>query len=86
MIKILMPYVREWNLLLPQSTRAVPNETVLNFLSCLGIKAKNYGLDYETFLRKHNEKEALLIAGSMYMVGGVRALIVKEERAVWEKN
>ncbi|NMC64010.1 MAG: hypothetical protein GYA55_12675 [SAR324 cluster bacterium] len=83
MLKILMPYVSKWNLLLPQSTRAVPNEVVSDFLSCFDIKAKDYGSDYQALLKENLNGGVLLVAGSMYMVGPLRALLVKEERALW---
>lgn len=83
MIQLLLPYVREWNLLSPQSTRAVPNKTVSDFLLDLGVKAVDYGSRYDSFLKDHLRHEPLLVAGSMYMVGGVRALLVKEEKVLW---
>ena len=86
MMELLRPYVTEWNLLLPQSTRAVPNREVMEALSCSGVKAIDFGTDYEGFLKSRPEGEPLLVAGSMYMVGAVRSLVVGEERILWHRG
>ena len=86
MVGLLIPYVKEWNLLLPQSTRAVPTAEVARFLSCNGIKARDFGSDYDGFLSSWDSKEPLLVAGSMYMVGAFRGLIVRDEIPIWTRR
>lgn len=83
MIDILRPCAKSWRLLLPQSTRAVPTSKVAEYLSCSGIKATDFSDNYEAFVADIQNEELLVVAGSIYMVGQVRALLGGEEKLLW---
>lgn len=86
MIETIKPFSTSWNLLLPQSTRAVPTSEISDYLSCSGIRARDLGGDYETFLRDLRPGRTVLVVGSMYMVGALRQLIIPEERQLWQSE
>lgn len=87
MAAILVPYVKRWSLLKPNSHRALDCAVLERHLSRNGIRTKSFGLDYENFISSElaeKTNEIRIITGSMYMVGGVRSILTQGEKAIWQ--
>jgi len=86
MVDELLPFVERWNLLRPDSGAAVDPSEVGDYLSGRGVNSENYGSDYEGFLSDMKRSPStlpLLMAGSIYMMGQLRSLIVKQDKPMW---
>jgi dihydrofolate synthase / folylpolyglutamate synthase len=84
----LKPYVANWNLLKPRSSRALDPGELQAHLSGNGINARVFGDDYEALVSEVSNKkdsQTVLVAGSMYMVGGIRELLTKEDKPIWTR-
>lgn len=89
MVKQLLPITRYWCLLQPSAEQAVPNEDIAAFLSGFGINP-HCSTDVPSAIRwaSAEGREAdshlpLLVVGSMYMLGAVRAELSIENRPYW---
>ena len=88
MIEMLMPHVNKWNLMLPDSDRAVPCEELQEFLETKGAEVSVYGGDYKTYLQsqlKSQKTTPILVCGSMYLVGGIRSIMVPNWKPLWTR-
>lgn len=84
----LAPYVSRWLLLEPVSEHAVSCLELSKFLSGFDAKQEVFGGDYERLLAKvAGEKGSggIVATGSIYMIGGLRALIVPNDRPLWHR-
>jgi dihydrofolate synthase/folylpolyglutamate synthase len=94
MLTLLKPFVEYWHVLEPETERAVSASEISDFLSGSGISnCKVHGKDYPGFLRAlslEESKAPIVIAGSLYMLGGVRSLLVKEvekeDKPIWKRQ
>ena len=83
----LLPHVTKWNLLLPDSDRAVPCEEIRQFLELKGAQVSVFGNNYSAYLQeqaKSEKTEPMLVCGSMYLVGGIRSTIVPNWIPLWK--
>ncbi len=93
MIVELQGVVRTWFLLQPAAGKAVDTAVIADHLSCLGIKnIIDYGSDYHKFIRKQcpptgeQPSSALVAAGSIYMIGKLRELLVHKSKPLWQRK
>ncbi len=88
MVDLLVPYASEWNVLRPDTIRALNDSDVLDYLSRIGIKASDYGSDYEAFLSMQcpGDNRDMLVTGSMYMLGRLRSLMINDDRPIWRQG
>jgi len=89
MIDLIQPLVGEWYLCEPISESAVPASEMADYLSSIGISASVYDKDYFKFLNElsASEQETKVIAGSIYMVGKLRNMILMNNiNKLWHKG
>ena len=90
MIDMLKPHVHDWSVLDAVSDSTVPSGELAEYLSCIGVSAKAYGSDYESLIAHEIHGRAgerpLLIVGSMYMLGEMRARLGLEEKPIWKRR
>ncbi len=86
MVDILIPYVKDWNLLTSPTESAVASSTLEEYLHSKGISAKNYDKNYLLFLQEvcRNKANLQVITGSIYLVGAIRGMITEEIKPVWQ--
>ena len=78
MVNELAPFGSSWHLLRPKSERALPLGDLREYLTCFGINATTYESELELIAALNLCKEsAILITGSIYMVGSLRAALGK---------
>jgi len=90
MIKILLPHVRHWRLIRPESERALPLEVVGDEIRLSGneIRISFYGSDYDRLVKdllKDTDGESRYLAGSMYMIGKVRDHLGLPIKPLWHR-
>lgn len=89
MVNALLLVARSWLLVRPAHHRAIPPKDVRDYLSCLGISdTLVLEDDYEgccKLMRDEGQNGPVVVAGSMYMVAKIRALLVKNDRPYWIK-
>jgi dihydrofolate synthase / folylpolyglutamate synthase len=96
MIEELTPFVHRWCLVTPRSVRAVHSDTLAKMVrdnvSSSEIRIDSFDDDYAACLGSasfqsrvddYNGAEICCIAGSMYMVGAIRSLLIQRERPLW---
>jgi len=93
MVRALLPFCREWNLLRPDSDCAVPCEDIRTYLSGFRINATSWEDDAHGFLINKFEKlnefadsPTILLTGSIYLVGKLRKLLVPVQKPLWERD
>ncbi len=88
MLKTLIPFASNWYIVEPQSESAVSSNLIVEYLSGNGIRAIEFGKDYEACLSRvfaSDEKE-FLMAGSIYMIGAMRAKISSNINRLWSRT
>ena len=98
MVEMLYPHVGSWNLLRPDSVRALNHSILQSYMSGFDIKSRDYEDDYQALVVdrfagarscEFSDSTAApdtLVTGSIYMVGKLRALLGVPERAVWQRS
>lgn len=88
MVELLVPYVAEWNILTPDSDRALPAEEISRHLSGIGVSSRSFGTDYATFFAAAAAQNSgpLLLTGSMYLIGNIRHFVGAGERPIWVRQ
>ena len=89
MIEALKSLVGNWFICEPDSENAVLGGEITDYLSSIGISAKNYGKDYLALLSDMQlvpKSSARVIAGSIYMVGRMRNILLSNNISMlWAK-
>lgn len=85
MLDEILPLIDEWWILEPDSSSAVPADEVVSYLISQGKVAKSLNREYEKALTILSRYERSVVAGSIYMSGGIRMHIVKREKPLWLK-
>jgi folylpolyglutamate synthase/dihydropteroate synthase len=83
----LKDFIVSWHIVLADSDVAVNCNEIVNYLSCLGINnIQEYGLNYETAILKacENQAKETIVAGSMYMIGGLKKYLNESPKLYWE--
>lgn len=92
MLQLLLPFAGSWNLLTPEAPCALDSRLLREHLSGIGISSRDFGKDYARFLetiknelsaQKHSKKPVMLLCGSMYLVGIIREMLIKEQTPIW---
>jgi dihydrofolate synthase/folylpolyglutamate synthase len=86
MVDELVPFVKSWNLLSPDSGSAVDPHEVGDYLSSLEISSQSFGTRYVEFFQEMGKREgsnAILLTGSIYLIGRLREHIVKQDKRMW---
>lgn len=89
MIDELLPFINVWNVLTPNSDRALSAKEIGSYLASKGICAKCYDRDYQCFIADQLEKnsdERLLLTGSIYLIGDLRGMLIDKWRPIWERR
>lgn len=92
MVDLLTPIVRQWRILAPQSERALPLhllEEKIRRVSGSDVIIKNYGTDYEVWLRdllRSDPDNIFALTGSMYLIGKLRSLMGVPMPKLWNKK
>lgn len=79
----LLPLVSRIYFLKANSPSSIEFGEVEDFLSCFDIKPINFGMEYNRLICEVGNDLPLLATGSMYMVGGLRELLVKGSSPIW---
>lgn len=85
----LLPFINVWNVLTPNSDRALPAKEIVSYLASRGICAQCYDRDYQGFIADQLEKnsdERLLLTGSIYLIGDLRGMLIDKWRPIWERR
>ena len=87
MIDLLVPHVKTWNLLTSPTETAVDSSEIADFLSLKGLSCRNYDRNYEQYLSDllNSGSKSNILTGSIYLIGAVRSLVVKEDKAIWKR-
>jgi dihydrofolate synthase/folylpolyglutamate synthase len=75
LIDVIHPIVGKLCFMTPPTQRALSQESIEEYVSCLDVKAEFFGNDFDSFLDKHvrdGGSDRILLAGSMYLVGELR--------------
>lgn len=84
MVESLVPFVGEWIVLEPDFPKAVPKEDIVAFLSRFGINARCFGREYGAFIEDISHGHGpVLIAGSIYLIGIIRDLVLSGGLPLW---
>lgn len=86
MLNYMLPYVDTWIILKPESSRSLPISEIVEYFKHNKTNITYSGDDY--LLCKQlvlDSKRNVVVAGSMYMVGKLRSLIVKNNKRLWER-
>lgn len=89
MVNMLLPYVASWNLLTPDTERALSNTDLESYLSSVGVSAKRYDHDYDSFMSEvvmGSSETPLFVFGSIYLMGKVRAKLIPGEIRYWSRQ
>lgn len=89
MIDLLIPFARSWTLLDPDVDHCVDSNEVADYLSSLGVPSEIRSKDYEGVAREITERHVdgyVVVAGSMYMMGKLRALLGFSAERMWERK
>ncbi len=84
----LKTYIVHWHIVLADSDVAVKTNQIGDYLSGLGINNyQEYGLDYSTAILNacQSPLNETIVAGSMYMIGGVKQLLHDLPKDYWKK-
>lgn len=86
MCDALLPIVRTWKLLAPETQRALSSNGIAEYLSGIGVSRIEVFSSADELVERIGEAgdRPLLITGSMYMVGRVRSRIVPHLRPIWD--
>jgi dihydrofolate synthase / folylpolyglutamate synthase len=86
MVDLMRPIAKNWILLEPDSSLAVPAIQLGEYLSGFGISYEVYGRNYMKFIKEKclaRTSEQLAIFGSIYLLGKIRSGLVSETRPLW---
>lgn len=84
MVDILIPIGSRWIILRPDSSRAVDNLKICEYLKSEGQEVENLESEYEEVAtRIVSCAGEWLVSGSIYMVGKLRSLVVTEPERFW---
>ena len=90
MLDLLIPHIGNWYIVKPQASRAVEPQLLVDYLSGKGISSvANFKDDYVSLLQCLNENPSdrpLVISGSAYLIGELRAHVVQAETPLWYKR
>lgn len=89
MVDILIPYIVFWNIVEPESSQAVEGSQIEEYLLSRGCCVKNFGdLRAAAIAELVGVKEgrSLLVAGSAYLAGHLRALLGVPTRPLWQRR
>ena len=82
----LASYNVNWNIVCPDSPRAVSGIEIKNYLKLKGLEAKNFGNNYQAWLENLvQQRQATAILGSVYLVGKLRKVLNIPEKDYWKK-
>jgi dihydrofolate synthase/folylpolyglutamate synthase len=87
MLQKLLPHVKEVNLVEAHAPNAVPQSDIAQYLSGIGITPVCFGLDYKGCLERVTQSPyaTVVLAGSMYMIGPMRAVLGPISRPYWKR-
>ncbi len=82
----LKDFIVLWHIVLADSEVAVITEEIAIYLECHGVNSyRQYGNDYGEAITQacHNSTNETIVAGSMYMIGGVKSLLQRSPKNYW---
>ena len=89
MVDSLRPYVRRWSVLTPEFAEAVPSSEIVEYLSGIGVSARDYDSNYLKLLddlRFTELNSPVVVAGSMYMVGKLKGEMKIPIPKLWSRR
>lgn len=87
MINLIKSHIVNWYIVEVDSPRKESSENIANYIRELGEEnvtslGRNWGQEFDRMCGEETDRK-ILVAGSMYFVGELRAKIVKEEKPFW---
>ena len=88
MVDLLLPHIGKWDLVEPNSERALPCSELEDYITKKGGTATSFGKNYDkvvSYLGAETRRGLVCVTGSIYLVGLLRNLLSIPKRPIWLK-